>query len=172
MIDKLLKGSYKCIISQLNPAVYKLNIPKIGVTGRMLGVTEAAPCPRTDQPRLYQVASLRRDSYRSASCLRLLRSLFQERKATLTREFKGGQRVGPAATVNATIFFSYIVCGERSPDSLSDPPQQIEWHVGWHRSAAHASSNGDFDTNRRLTWNTAARHRHNAHYGAVPRANG
>ena len=107
LIGKLQKGKFSIgIISQLNPAVYKLNIPKIGVTGRMLGVTEAAPCPRTDQPRLYQVASLRRDSYRSASCLRLLRSLFQERKATLTREFKGGQRVWPTATVNATIFYT------------------------------------------------------------------
>ena len=75
-------------ISQLNPPVCKLNIPKIGVTGRMLNVSEAAHCPRKDQPRLHQVASLHRDLFRSASCLCLLRSLFQERKSTLARGFK------------------------------------------------------------------------------------
>ena len=64
--------------------------------------------------KLRRYAVIHTVTLRSASCLRLLRSLFQERKATLTREFKGGQRVGPTATVNATTIFSYIVCGERS----------------------------------------------------------
>ena len=82
----------------------------------MLGVTEAAPCPRTDQPRLYQVASLRRDSYRYAPFGLLPAALavaVPGAKGNPHSRVQGGA-AGGANSYSQCNNISYIVCGERS----------------------------------------------------------